>query len=138
MWVKTNNNEDVRVHLTKWMPLQNTTDLMYIMNWCPKLFVLCVLNCTVSKLHFGDSSLLPSQKLLQLRLTTGKQKKEDKKKNKYRELNTERTQRMLGPFNEDKQSPHYLFKVMHLLVNVMFFMFIKCFTSPNFSSIFMT
>lgn len=28
-----------------------------------------------------------------------------KKKSKYRESKTERTQRMLGPFNEDKQSP---------------------------------
>lgn len=70
------NDEDVRVHLTKWMPLQNTSDLMYTMNWCPNLFVLYVLNCTVSKLHFGDSSLFPSQKLLLLRQTTGRQKKD--------------------------------------------------------------
>lgn len=122
------NDEDVRVHLTKWMPLQNTSDLMYIMNWCPNLFVLYVLNCTVSKLHFGDSSLFPSQKLLLLRQTTGRQKKRHKqheKRNKYRKSETEHTQRMLGWINKEKDLPHYLFKVMHLLGNVMFFMFIK-------------
>lgn len=50
------------------------------MNWCPKLFVLYVLNCTVSKLHFGDSSLFPSQKLLLLRQSTGRIKKMTKMK----------------------------------------------------------
>lgn len=52
------------------MPLQKITDLMYIINWCPKLFVLYVLNCTVSKLHFGYS-IFPLKKLLLLRQTTG-------------------------------------------------------------------
>lgn len=55
------------------------------MNWCPKLFVLYVLNCTVSKLHFGDSSLFPSQKLLLLRQTTGQQQR---KKDKNKKSNT--------------------------------------------------
>lgn len=41
------------------MPLQNSLDHMYIMNWCPKLFVLYVLKCTVSKLPFGDSFVFP-------------------------------------------------------------------------------
>ena len=75
------------------------------------------------------SSLFPSQKLLLLRQTTGRRKENDKKN----KSETERTQRMLGPFNEDKRSPpHYLFKVMHLLGNVMFFYVYKnkCFTSP--------
>lgn len=40
------------------------------------------------------------------------------------------TQRMLGLFNEDKQYPHYLFKVMRLLGNVIFFMLIKANVLP--------
>lgn len=54
------------------------------MNRCPKLFVLYVLNCTVSKLHFGDSSLFPLKRFLQLRPTTGRQGKTKK----YRESKT--------------------------------------------------
>lgn len=29
------------------------------MNWCPPLFILHVLKCTVSKLLFGDSLVFP-------------------------------------------------------------------------------
>lgn len=69
-----------------------------------------------------------------------KKKKKEEKKRKYKKSKKERTQRMLGQFHDDKRStPHYLFKVMHLLGNVMFFYVYKnkCFTSPvQFSVIF--
>lgn len=53
------------------------------MNWCPKLFVLYVLNCTVSKLHFGDS-IFPSQKLFCLDRPPEELKKKKRDKNKQK------------------------------------------------------
>lgn len=53
------------------------------MNWCPKLFVLYVLNCTVSKLHFGDS-IFPSQKLFCLDRPPEEFKKKKRDKNKQK------------------------------------------------------
>ena len=47
---KTNNNKEI--HLTKWMPFTDHFKFNVYNNRCPKLFVLYVLNCTVSKLHF--------------------------------------------------------------------------------------
>lgn len=132
MWGTTNKNEDDRVHLTKWMPLQNTTDLMYIWIGAQKclfsmyLTVLCLSYTLETPPFFPLKSFYCLDRPLDDKKQQKRQKQQKNKKNKYRKSETERTQRMLGPFNEDKRSPpHYLFKVMHLLGNVMFFMFIK-------------
>lgn len=69
------------------MPLQNTTDLMYITNRCPKIFVLYVLNCTVSKPHCGVSSLFSSRKLLLLRQTPESKKRKKKRKTRQKQEN---------------------------------------------------
>lgn len=130
-WARTSNDEDVAVHLTKWMPLQNTTDLMYIMNWCPKMFVLYVLYCTVSKLHFGDSiSPLgsfycwdrPLEELKKTKNTKNKQTKKRKRKRKYRKSETVHTQRMLGPFNEDKRYPPIIYSKCCICWVMLFFL----------------
>lgn len=91
-WAVTKDN-DVKVHLIKWMPLQNTTDLMYITNRCPQLFVLCVLNCTVSKLHSGvspSSPLPPLKSYYCFRLLHRKMKKKIKDVHKKTNTGTQR------------------------------------------------
>lgn len=120
---RTSNDEDVAVHLTKWMPLQNTTDLMYIMNWCPKMFVLYVLYCTVSKLHFGDSiPPLESFYCWDRPLEEYKKKEKKKEKEKYRKSETVHTQRMLGPFNEDKRYPPIIYSKWCICWVMLFFL----------------
>lgn len=96
------------------------------MNWCPKLFVLYVLNCTVSKLHFGDSSLFPF-KSFYCSDRPLKDIKKTKTKKKYRESETECTQRMSGLFNEGKKkqyNPTLSLFIQSCICWVMFFLLI--------------
>lgn len=44
---------------------------------------------------------------------------------------------MLGLFNIEKKNPLIIYSVMHLLGNVFFYVYKKCFTSSSFSFVFM-
>lgn len=89
----------------------------------PKLFVLYVPNCTVSKLHFGEP-IFPLESFFFFCLDHRRDFWEEKNK-KCEGNQRQHTERMSSLFNENNQYPHYLFKVMHLLGNVVFFMLKK-------------
>lgn len=111
------------------------------MIWCPKLFVLYVLNCTVSKIHFGESSFFPLKSFYCL-----DRPQEDKMKDKKRwgkKLHTGNQRQnahkeCLVCLKKKKNNPLSLFIQSHTFVVMFFFMFIKTNVLPplNFSSIF--
>lgn len=100
----------------------------------PKLFVLYVPNCTVSKLHFGEPIFPLTSFLFLFRwTTTGGILGRRKNKKKREENKRQHTERMSSLFNENNEYPHYLFKVMHLLGNVIFMLKKTwCFNSLDF------